>query len=296
MEEVDLQTWKDAGFIASKARELGANMIEEDVTYLEVVEVVEDFIVEKGGEVAFPTNIAINEIAAHYTPRPGEKSRFKYGDLVKIDVGAHIDGCIGDTAKTVEVGTNTYADLIQASKRALESAIEIIRGGISLSTIGSIVERTMNSMGFKPIVNLTGHAIEKYNLHAGISVPNYDDRGREYLPTGTIVAVEPFSTTGIGEVRSWKRSNIYRYVRPRGKLKEDQERILEAIQEGKPRLPFSERWLEKVNPRSEKSLKGLVKAGSIYSYPILREASGGMVAQWEHTLYVTEKGCKILTY
>lgn len=296
MEEAELQTWKDAGVIASKARELGAGMIKEDVTYLEVVEAVEDLIIDKGAEVAFPTNIAINEVAAHYTPRPGEKSKFKYGDLVKIDVGAHIDGCIGDTAKTVEVGTNTYSPLIQASKRALESAIEVIRGGISLSTIGSIVERTMNSMGFKPIVNLTGHAIEKYNLHAGISVPNYDDRGREYLPTGTIVAVEPFSTTGVGEVRSWKRSNIYRYVRPRGKLKEDQERILGIIQNDKPRLPFSERWLEKKNPRSEKSLKGLVRAGSIYSYPILREASGGMVAQWEHTLYVTEKGCKIMTY
>jgi len=266
------------------------------VTYLEVVEAVEDFILDQGAEVAFPTNIAVNDVAAHYTPRPGEKTRFKYGDLVKVDVGAHIDGCIGDTAKTVEVGTVTYTQLIQASKRALEAAIEVIRGGISLSTIGSIVERTMNSMGFKPIVNLTGHAIERYNLHAGISVPNYDDRGREYLPEGTIVAVEPFATTGVGEVKSWKRSNIYRFVREKGKLKEEQELAMSLIRTGKPRLPFSERWLEKGFPDAERPLKGLVRAGSVYSYPILREASGGMVSQWEHTLYVTKNGCRILTY
>jgi methionyl aminopeptidase len=296
MEEDDLAVWKDAGSIASKARELGAGMIEEGITYLEVVEAVEDFILEQGAGVAFPTNIALNEVAAHYTPRPNEKTRFKFGDLVKIDVGAHIDGCIGDTAKTVEVGTSTYRDLIQAAKRSLESAIEVVRGGISLSTIGSIVERTMNSMGFKPIVNLTGHSIERYNLHAGISVPNYDDRGREFIPAGTVVAVEPFATTGVGEVKSWKRSNIYRFVRPRGKLKEDQKKAMEMIQKESPRLPFSERWLENREPRSEKALKGLVRAGSVYSYPILREASGGMVSQWEHTLYVTEKGCKILTY
>ncbi|MBN1389212.1 MAG: type II methionyl aminopeptidase [Candidatus Thermoplasmatota archaeon] len=296
MKDDDLQKWKDAGSIASKARELGSGMVTEGVTYLEVAETVEAFIVEQGAEVAFPANIAVNDVAAHYTPRPGEKTRFRYGDIVKIDVGAHIDGCIGDTAKTVEVGTTTYSQLILASKRALESAIEVIRGGISLSTIGSIVERTMNSMGFRPIVNLTGHAIERYELHAGISVPNYDDRGREFMPEGTIVAVEPFATTGIGEVKSWKRSNIYRMVRPKGKLKPDQQQALDLVQTDMPHLPFSERWLEKGLPRSEKALKGLVRAGSLYSYPILKEAGGGMVSQWEHTLYVTDKGCKILTY
>jgi len=296
MEDDRLEVWKEAGSIASRARETGARMIEENVTYLEVAESVESFIREEGAEIAFPVNIAVNDVAAHYTPRPGEKTRFRYGDVVKLDVGAHIDGCIGDTAKTVEVGSNVYTDLIQASKRSLESAIEVVRGGISLSTIGSIVERTMNSMGFKPIVNLTGHSIEDYNLHAGISVPNYDDRGKDFIPAGTVVAIEPFATTGVGEVKSWKRSNIYRYVRPRGKLKEDQELALSVIQEGKPRLPFSERWLEDRIPRAEKPLKGLIRAGSVYSYPILREISGGMVSQWEHTLYVTEKGCRILTY
>jgi methionyl aminopeptidase len=296
MEDDRLQVWKDAGSVASKAREAGARMIGENVTYLEVVETVEELIASEGADVAFPVNIAVNDVAAHYTPRPGEKTRFRYGDLVKLDVGAHIDGCIGDTAKTVEVGSNTYADLIQASKRALESAIEVVRGGISLSTIGSIVERTMNSMGFKPIVNLTGHSIEDYNLHAGLSVPNYDDRGKDFIPAGTVVAIEPFATTGVGEVKSWKRSNIFRYVRPRGRLKEDQEKALSVIQEGKPHLPFSERWLEARMPRAERPLKGLIRAGAVYSYPILREISGGMVSQWEHTLYVTEKGCKILTY
>ncbi|MEA3558173.1 MAG: type II methionyl aminopeptidase [Candidatus Thermoplasmatota archaeon] len=296
MEEDELQLWKDAGKAASKARDLGASMVEEGVTYLEVVEAVDDQIHDMGAKVAFPTNLAINDVAAHYTPRPGEKLKFKHGDLVKVDVGAHFDGRIGDTAKTVEVGTNTYADLIQAAKQSLMSALEVLRGGIALSTIGSIVERTINSKGFKPIVNLTGHSIERYNLHAGLSVPNYDDRSREFIPSGTIVAIEPFATTGLGEVRSWKRSNIYKYVRPRSKLKEDQENALKIIQKGRPHLPFSDRWLDRRMDRSEKALRGLVRAGSVYSYPILKEVSGGMVSQWEHTTYVTEKGCNILTY
>jgi methionyl aminopeptidase len=214
---------------------------------------------------------------------------------VKVDVGAHIDGRVGDTAMTVEVGTNTYANLIEAAKRSLESAMEVIKAGVRLSQIGSIVERTMNSMGFKPIVNLTGHSIQPYNLHAGLSVPNYDDRARDIIPSDTILAVEPFATTGVGEVESWKRSNIYRFVRPRGKLKEDQLKALEYIQENQKGLPFSERWLARGIDKPEKPIRGLVRAGSIYSYPILREVSGGMVAQWEHTLHVTENGCSILT-
>jgi methionyl aminopeptidase len=257
---------------------------------------VEEFIRNEGGKVAFPVNVAVNEVAAHYTPRPGEKTKFQHGDLVKIDVGAHVEGRIGDTAKTVEVETNIYEGLILAAKRSLESAIEVVRGGITLATIGSIVERTMNSMGFKPIVNLTGHSIERFNLHAGLSVPNYDDRSKDYIPPGTIVAIEPFATTGLGEVQSWKRSNIYRFVRPRGKLKEGQEKAMKILQENSGGLPFSERWLSLSLEKPEKPLRGLVRAGSVYSYPILRESSGGMVSQWEHTLYVTEKGCKILTY
>ncbi|MGA1821535.1 MAG: type II methionyl aminopeptidase [Thermoplasmatota archaeon] len=296
MDEGELKLWIRAGEIAGRARDLGAGMVEEGVTYLEVAEAVEDYIIDKGARVAFPINLAVNDIAAHYTPRTGDKLKFNYGDIVKVDVGAHIDGYIGDTARTVEVGSNSYGRLIEASKRALEAAMEISRGGISLSTIGSVVERTMNSLGFKPIVNLTGHSIERYNLHAGLSIPNYDDRSKEYIPEGTIVAIEPFSTTGIGEVESGRRSNIFRFVRRKDHLKQHQEAAVDIIQKESRTLPFSQRWISKRVDRGDKALNGLVRAGCVYSYPILQEVTGGMVAQTEHTLYITKKGCKVLTY
>ena len=295
MNDDELRDWLKAGGIASRARELGAGMVEEGVAYLEVAEAVEEFIIESGGGVAFPTNIAVNDIAAHYTPRTNDKLRFRYGDLVKVDVGAEVGGAVGDTAVTVEVGSNVYSDLIEASRRALASVTEVIRGGITLSTIGSIVERTMNTLGFRPIINLTGHSIERYNLHAGLSVPNYDDRSNTAIREGTVVAIEPFSTTGLGEVTSGKRSNIYRFLRRRKHLKEDQLVLLEMIERKNSRLPFSERTVTREFRKGSKLLNGLVKAQSVYSYPILREISGGMVAQTEHTFLVTEKGCRVLT-
>ncbi len=295
MDEEELSKWTLAGRISGRARDIGAGMIEEDITHLEVAEAVEEYIHEKGGEIAFPINIAINDVAAHYTPKSTDKTTFKHGDLVKIDVGAHIDGYIGDTARTVEVGSSIYSDLIEASRRSLEAITEILRGGISVSTIGSVVERTMMSIGFKPIINLTGHSIKRYNLHAGISVPSYDDRSDSYIPAGTIVAIEPFSTTGVGEVKSWKRSNIYRFVRERSNLKPDQEAALRAIVSGRSSLPFSERWLAGHVIRADKALAGLVRTGAVYPYPILKEVTGGMVAQTEHTFYITDRGCKVLT-
>ena len=295
MNEEELSKWTLAGRISGKARDIGAGMIEEDTMHLEVVEAVEEYIHEKGAEIAFPINIAINDVAAHYTPKSKDKAVFRHGDLVKIDVGAHIDGYIGDTARTVEVGSSIYSDLIEASRRSLEAITEILRGGISVSTIGSVVERTMMSFGFKPIINLTGHSIKRYNLHAGISVPNYDDRSDSYLPAGTIIAIEPFSTTGVGEVKSWKRSNIYRFVRERAHLKPDQEKALEAIVSGRSSLPFSERWLAGHVKRADKALTGLVRTGAVYPYPILKEVTGGMVAQTEHTFYITDSGCRVLT-
>lgn len=296
MDESELSLWKRAGEIAARSRDMGAKMIVEGESLLSVAESVERNIVDMGGSVAFPVNIALNEFAAHYTPRPDDRQRFRKGDLVKLDVGAHVDGCIGDTAVTVEVGSSTYTNLITASRRALDSVIEVIRPGVQLSALGSIVERTMNNMGFKPIVNLTGHSVERYKLHAGITVPNYNDRSDERVPAGTVLAVEPFSTTGIGEVSSYKKSNIFRMVRRRGNLTPEQEEALGLITSGPGQLPFSERWLEGRVRKADKVINGLVRAGSIYSYPILRESSGGMVAQSEHTLYISEKGCTVLTY
>jgi len=185
--------------------------------------------------------------------------------------------------------------LIEASKRSLDAAIEVIRGGINLSTIGSIVEKTMNSMGFRPIINLTGHSIERYKLHAGLSVPSYDDRGTDVVQAGTIVAIEPFSTTGVGEVVNGKRSNIYRFVREKEYLKDSQSKALKMIIERYPSLPFSERFISSAVTKGEKVTNGLMRAQAIYSFPILREISGGMVAQTEHTVCVTEKGCIVLT-
>jgi methionyl aminopeptidase len=296
MDEEILDKYRMAGKIAAEAREFGKKIIKEDITLLEVATKVEDFIVKHGGRVAFPVNIAIDDIAAHFTPRHDEnKLIFQRGNVVKLDVGAHIDGYIGDTAVTVEVNTTQWHDLIKASHEALEVAIDLIRPGVDLGKVGKAVDQTISRYGFKPINNLTGHSLEQYKLHAGLSIPNVEEHNSGEVLPGHVIAVEPFATNGAGVVNGYKMSNIYRFVRQRPIADADAKLLMEKIEKYRKSLPFSERWCARYLPKPNKALFKLVRAQICAIYPILKDKAGGMVSQAEHSVIVTEDGCEIIT-
>ena len=199
-----LEKLKKAGRVSAEARDLGLSMVAEGVKLFDVAEEVESYIKSHGCKLAFPCNISINEVAAHFTPSPDDKSVFDFGDVVKVDCGAHVDGFVGDTAGTVEVGSNRFRDLIEASKDARDSVMEFIGEGCVINEIGKVVDMTIRSRGFVPIRNLTGHEIQPYNLHAGLAIPNYDDGNTDKLQAGMIIACEPFAFS--------MRSNLYTNV------------------------------------------------------------------------------------
>ncbi|MEM2892513.1 MAG: type II methionyl aminopeptidase, partial [Thermoplasmata archaeon] len=201
--------------MAREAREFGARHVKEGGSALELAEAIEALIRQRGAQPCFPVNIGVNEVAAHYTPSRTDDIRFRMGDVVKIDVGAHIDGYPADTTVTVEVGTKNHTALIESAEDALRICIEMIAPGTSVSALGGAIARTIRSAGFKPIQNLTGHSMEKFNLHAGLSVPNVETKDRSVVEEGMIVAIEPFATTGAGKVSGKGRGSIYRVVRER---------------------------------------------------------------------------------
>ena len=296
MDEEIQEKYKLAGKIANKAREFGKSIIKEDVTLLDVANKIEDFIVKGGARVAFPVNIAIDEVAAHFTPRHDDvKLTFQRGNIVKLDVGAHIDGFIADTAVTIEVGTNNWSDLIKASEEALGVAIDMIKPKVDLGLVGAAVEQTIKQYGFSPISNLTGHSLEQYKLHAGLSIPNVKEDNYGNVEEGQVIAVEPFATNGAGKVRGYKMSNIYRFVRHRPMTNEDAELIMDKIEKYRKSLPFSERWCTRYLPKPNKALFKLVQNKVIAMYPILKDKDGGMVSQAEHSVIVTDGGCEVFT-
>ena len=283
-----------AGSVTKEAREFAVENVRCGGSALELVESIESLIRSRGAECAFPVNIGVNEVAAHYTPSIDTDITFKTGDVVKIDIGAHVDGYPGDTAATVEVGTRNHTSLIEAAESALEMSIEMVSPGTTVSAMGEAIERAIKSRGFKPIQNLTGHSMERFNLHAGLSIPNVKSWDRSSIKQGMVLAIEPFSTTGRGKVEGGPKGGIYRLMRDR-RAPPEISTLFSRIQSSFGGFPFAGRWCEALHPQASSLLPKMVRMGMVMSYPILIEAAKGVVAQAEHSVLVTESGCEILT-
>jgi methionyl aminopeptidase len=261
---------------------------------MELADSVEGIIHERGAECAFPVNIGVNSVAAHYTPSKVDNIVLGLGDVVKIDVGAHIDGYPADTSATVELGTRNNQPLIACAEGALRMAIDMVAPGTTTSAIGEAVERAVTAAGFRPIENLTGHSMDRFDLHAGMSIPNIRTRQSETIEEGMILAIEPFSTTGRGKVKGSSRGNIYRIMRDR-RAPADISSLFSRIQSKFGTFPFASRWCDELHPNAQTLVPKMVRMGMIMNYPVLVEAAGGVVAQAEHSVYVTKDGCIVLT-
>jgi methionyl aminopeptidase len=208
----DLDNYIKAGKIASEAVKYAKSIVKKDMSLLEIAEKIEDKIKQLGGKPAFPVNLSINEIAAHATPSFNDTD--KAHGLLKVDIGAHIQGCIADTAFSIDLENSAEnKKLIESAEKALENAIKEFNLDSQLGNVGKIIETTIKNSGFQPIINLSGHSIEKNNVHAGLTVPNYDTKQKIPLEKG-VYAIEPFTTNGLGTVRDGKLSGIYHLERP----------------------------------------------------------------------------------
>jgi methionyl aminopeptidase len=295
MDEIALDCIRKAGRAAAEAREMGAAMILDGAKLSDVAIETEALIVKKGARLAFPCNISINDMAAHFTPNSDDTLRFKNGDVVKLDVGAHVEGWIGDTARTVEVGSKNWSNLIMSSERALTQAIEMTGDGTPVGAIGATIERSIKSAGHRPVVNLNGHEMKKYILHAGLSIPNYDDGNGQRIKEGMLVAIEPFATNGKGEVINAKMGNIYRVMRDRPLKDEKAYEFFQSLRKEFNSLPFCERWCEPLSKDCRAQLRLLLRHGLIIGYNMLVEMGNGMVSQCEHTVVIRNGRAEITT-
>lgn len=300
MDDDIYEKYRHAGEIAAEARDYGAELIKPGVRFLDVANNVESRIKKRGAGLSFPVNISINEIAAHFSPRHDDTLVFKKGEVVKLDVGSHIDGYIADTAVTVEVGSNKYGEMIKASSEALENAINHVKAGVDLSEVGKIVEDTIKSYGYRPIDNLTGHSLQQYELHSGLSVPSVANTSRRVKPKlGDVLAIEPFATNGAGHVIAGVGSNIYLCNQSfRSKIiRDNRSKIMfNKMRSRFNTLPFAQRWCQNLaSDGFDPTLKRLSFLGLIKHYPQLIDAKGGIVTQKEHTVIVEEGGCEVIT-
>lgn len=284
-----LKKYREAGRILKIVRAEAVDMIKVGNSLLEVAEFVEKKTIELGGRPAFPCNISRNQEAAHATPKAGDKDVFGK-DMVKLDLGVHVDGYIADSAITVDLSGNS--DIVKASEAALAAAIDLIKPGVSTGEIGAAIEESIRSYGLSPIMNLTGHGLSQYEAHDDPSVPNKHIEGGFILKEGDVLAIEPFATNGAGLVHDGSWAEIYSIIRKKPVRMPAVRNVMNQAEEYRE-LPFAKRWL--VSDKLDFSLLQLEKAGILHSYPVLIENAGGLVSQAEHTVIITRDGCEVTT-
>ncbi|MFC6955559.1 type II methionyl aminopeptidase [Halorubellus litoreus] len=295
MTDVDLDAEKyekhrEAGEILAQVRDEAADRLEVGTSYLEISEWAEDRIRELGGTPAFPVNVSVDEEAAHGAAGPDD-DRVVGEEMVKLDIGVHIDGWLADTAVTVDFSGNQ--DLVEAAEEALDAALDVVEAGVDTGTIGAEIEDVIDAYGYNPVVNLTGHGLGHWEQHTAPNIPNRGVSQGTTLEVGDVVAIEPFATDGSGKVSEGQQEEIYSLEREATVRDRSARQALDQITEEFKTLPFATRWLDV--PRPEMALRRLKMNDIVHGYPVLKEEDGCLVSQREHTIIVTEDGCEITT-
>jgi methionyl aminopeptidase len=297
-DEEALQKFRLSGKILRETREEMRMFVRENMPIIQVCEKAEKLIREKGGKPAFPCNVSINEVTAHYTSPPNDERRIPEKAIVKVDIGAHVDGYVTDTAFTACFNPE-YKSMADAAEHALKVAVATIHPEMAVSKIGGIIENDIKNHGFKPIANLTGHSVGRYLIHAGTSIPNVAQFSLVKVKVGEVYAIEPFVTLpeAVGRVEDGSEILIFRLVKAKSIKNLYAKQLLKHIEDNFRTLPFAERWLKGVVPKEQhrEAFRELLASKTLMGYPVFVEVSRKPVAQAEHTVLITGDSCEILT-
>ncbi|MBI2103119.1 type II methionyl aminopeptidase [Candidatus Woesearchaeota archaeon] len=286
-----LQKILKAGKIASQVRREGAvKLAVPGTSALEVMDFCEKRIIQLGGQIAW-AQMALNETAAHFCPDDDDKTTMKDGDVVKVDIGVHLDGYIADNAMTIEVGKTTHhKDLIKAAQNALKAAIKLVEPGRQLWELGEAQYSEAEKMGFTTVRNLCGHTIDRYKVHSGVSIPTYNNKDKTELQEDWQIAIEPFVTNGKGLIKEKHPPTIFMLEKEKGVRSPHARKILEEVRHLNG-LPFTTRWLTRKLGKGATAfgLRELQQNGSVRPYAPLVEVNNGLVSQFEHSMIVGKK-------
>ncbi|MFB6304760.1 MAG: type II methionyl aminopeptidase [Haloferacaceae archaeon] len=285
-----VEKYRQAGDALRTVLDEAAEMVEPGRRHLEVAEYAEERIDELADGPAFPVNISVDEEASHATPARDDEREFGE-EMVCLDVGVHVDGYIADAAVTVD--HSGHPDLVEAAEEALDAAIERVGPGVETGEVGAIIEETIRSYDYNPVLNLSGHGVERWDAHTGPNVPNRGVERSVEFEVGDVVAIEPFATDGRGKVSEGHAEEIYSLENERTVRNRQARQVLEQVTERYRTLPFAARWIDV--PRADIAIRRLKQQDVLHGYPVLKEEEGRFVSQAEHTVIVTEDGCEVTT-
>jgi methionyl aminopeptidase len=204
----ELAVMREAGRVTARALRAVGDAVRPGVTTKELDDVAVAVISDAGAKAAFlgyhgfPATICASRNSEVVHGIPG-RTKLVEGDIVSIDVGAIVDGYVGDSARTFRVGevSEKTARLLEATEKGLAAGIERCRPGGRLFDIGAAVQAVAEGAGFSVVREYVGHGIGRA-MHEEPQVPNYGVAGKGLtLLSGMVFAIEPMVNAGRASVR-----------------------------------------------------------------------------------------------
>ncbi|KAF9055923.1 peptidase M24A methionine aminopeptidase [Panaeolus papilionaceus] len=302
-----------AAEVHRQVRQAARKFIRPGQTMTEIAEYIEDgtrALVEENGfqsGIGFPTGLSLNHCAAHYTPNAGDTTVLQQGDVLKVDFGVHVNGRIVDSAFTLTFD-HTYDKLVEAVKAATDTGVREAGIDVRLGELAGSIQETMESyeveigtkvLPVKPIANLSGHSINKYQIHGGKSVMLVKNDDDTKMEEGEYFAIETFGSTGRGRIVESGECSHYakRVDAPNVSLRlTSAKSLLKTINTRFNTLPFCRRYLDRAGEsRYLLALNNLVAQGIVQDYPPLCDQRGSMTAQFEHTILLRPTGKEVVS-
>lgn len=300
---------RKAAEIHRRVRKFAKNYIKPGLAMTDIANSIEDstrkYCDADGidGGVGFPTGLSLNHCAAHYTPNAGDKIFLQQQDVLKVDIGVHVNGRIIDSAFSVAFDEK-YDNLLAAVKAATNTGIREAGIDVRLTDIGEAIQEVMESYEIelegkthpiKCIRNLCGHNIGQYQIHGGKSVPIVKNGDNTKMEEGECFAIETFGSTGAGLVRNEGECSHYAKIVGVGHIPlrlNRAKQLLATIDKHFGTLPFCRRYLDRLGEdKYLLALNNLVRSGVVQDYPPLVDTKGCYTAQFEHTL-ILRPTCK----
>ena len=264
---------------------------------------------------AFPCGISVNEVIAHDTAKVNDTRVLNTNDIVKIDFGIHVDGCIIDSAFTeiIDGDDHTkqyYSPLLEASMDATYTGISLSGVDARLYEISEGISEVISSYELddgtpvKPIFGLGGHNILPYQVHGKkliLSVPHKTQKGLK-MEENEIYAIETYASTGNGKPNQMPISKCNHFMIDENissnfkKLttKEQKNPLLNWIIKDNNKLPFTQEWCKHIN-KYDDYINYYVGKKGITAFPPLTDTIGSKTSQYEHTIHIKSNCVEVLS-
>ncbi|XP_071722878.1 ERBB-3 BINDING PROTEIN 1-like [Rutidosis leptorrhynchoides] len=309
--------YKSAAEIVNKALQLVLSECKPNVKIVDICEKGDSYIREQTGSmyknvkkkiergVAFPTCLSVNNTVCHYSPLASDETVLKEGDILKIDMGCHIDGFIAVVAHThvLQQGpvTGRAADVITAANTAAEVALRLVKPGKKNHEVTEAIQKVAAAYDCKIVEGVLSHQLKQFVIDGNkvvLSVANPETRVDEAeFEENEVYAINIVASTGDGKPRllDEKQTTVYkRAVDQSYQLKMKASRfIYSEISQNFPIMPFSARALEE--KRARLGLVECVNHDLLQPYPVLHEKPGDYVAHIKFTVLLMPNGSDRIT-